>query len=63
MKFATKPLQYKTFVGRVVVTPRVTPKMFFLRDFSFFRAEKKNGCRNASFYRNATENVMEVIFT
>ena len=41
MKFATKPLQYKSFVGRVVVTPKVTPKMWFLRDISFFRREKK----------------------
>ena len=41
MKFATKPLQYKSFVGRVVVTPKVTPKMCFLRDISFFRLEKK----------------------
>ena len=63
MKFATKPLQYKSFVGRVVVTPQVTPKMCFLRDISFFRREKKNGCQNSCINKNATENVMEVIFT
>ena len=46
MKFATRPLQYKSFVGRVVVTPKVTPKMlemarfFIFLHFSFFRMSK-----------------------
>ena len=46
MKFATKPLQYKSFIGRVVVTPKVTPKVlemarfFIFFHFSVFRMSK-----------------------
>ena len=63
MKFATKPLQYKSFVGRVVVTPKVTPKMLEMARFSFFFISHFFGCQNSCINKNVTENVIEVIFT
>ena len=70
MKFATKPLQYKSFVGRVVVTPKVTPKMLemdfhFFFHFSFFRMSKfmyqqkcNRECSGSHFYRGCSKFIL-----